>query len=158
MIYTILSVFNILIAAAMIILILMQRGAGADAGASFGGGSSGTVFGARGSATFLSRATAVLAGLFFVISLAMGIFLEHQTSQAPDQGLGIMEGAAQQTGGAAASATAATSAAPAATSTAAPASDVPQPTASTGTPARGGSPASDADTPAPQPAKSASAG
>ncbi|MGA7298537.1 MAG: preprotein translocase subunit SecG, partial [Rhodanobacteraceae bacterium] len=93
--YTILSVFNILIAAAMIVLILMQRGAGADAGASFGGGGSGTVFGARGSATFLSRATGVLAALFFVISLSMGIFLEHKSSQAPDQSLGVMAGAAQ---------------------------------------------------------------
>ena len=107
MIYTILSVFNILIAAAMIILILMQRGAGADAGASFGGGSSGTVFGARGSATFLSRATGVLAALFFVISLAMGMYLEHKTSEAPDQSLGVMAGAVQADAGAAAAGTAA---------------------------------------------------
>ena len=54
------SVFYILIAAAMIVLILMQRGAGADAGSGFGGGASATVFGARGSSSFMTRATAVL--------------------------------------------------------------------------------------------------
>ena len=56
------SVFYILVAASMIVLILMQRGAGADAGSGFGGGASATVFGARGSSNFMSRATAVLAG------------------------------------------------------------------------------------------------
>jgi preprotein translocase subunit SecG len=90
MIFTIFSVFNILIAAAMIILILMQRGAGADAGSSFGGGASGTVFGARGSATFLSRATAVLAGLFFLLSLGMGMYLGHSQKKSPDESLGVM--------------------------------------------------------------------
>ena len=65
------QVFYVLIAAAMIALILMQRGAGADAGSGFGGGASATVFGARGSSNFLSRSTAVLAGLFFLLSLGM---------------------------------------------------------------------------------------
>ena len=50
---------------------LLQRGKGADAGAGFGAGASGTVFGARGSASFLSRTTAVLATLFFVTSLGL---------------------------------------------------------------------------------------
>lgn len=98
MTYTILSVFNILVAGAMIALIMMQRGAGADAGASFGGGSSGTVFGARGSATFLSRATAVLAGVFFIISLAMGVLLQHEVRQVPAEDLGIMSGLMQDGG------------------------------------------------------------
>ena len=65
--FVIFSVFYILIAAAMIVLILLQNGAGADAGSGFGGGASATVFGARGSATFLTRATGVLAALFFVL-------------------------------------------------------------------------------------------
>ena len=52
-------------------LVLLQRGKGADAGAGFGAGASGTVFGARGSASFLSRTTAVLATLFFLSSLGL---------------------------------------------------------------------------------------
>ena len=51
--------------------VLLQRGKGADAGAGFGAGASGTVFGARGSANFLSRSTAVLAMLFFSTSLGL---------------------------------------------------------------------------------------
>lgn len=91
MIFTIFSVFNILIGAAMIILILIQRGAGSDAGAGFGGGASGTVFGARGSASFLTRTTGVLAGLFFLLSLGMGMYVVHEEQQrAPGQDLGVM--------------------------------------------------------------------
>ena len=60
-------VFHVLIAAAIVGLVLLQRGKGADAGAGFGAGASGTVFGARGSASFLSRMTATLAALFFAI-------------------------------------------------------------------------------------------
>lgn len=95
MLFTIFSVFYVLIAAAMIVLILMQRGDGANAGASFGGGSSGTVFGARGAASFLTRTTAVLAGLFFVLSLGMGIYLSHHgVAPSKQQALGVMAGAA----------------------------------------------------------------
>jgi len=94
MLFTIFSVFYVLIAAAMIVLILMQRGDGANAGASFGGGSSGTVFGARGAASFLTRTTAVLAGLFFILTLSMGIYLSHHgVAPSPKQTLGIMAGA-----------------------------------------------------------------
>src|SRR5580658_7780372 len=92
--FVIFSVFYILIAAAMIVLILMQRGAGADAGSGFGAGASATVFGARGSANFLSRSTAVLAGLFFALSLAMGIYLKAHGGQiqqkAATADLGVM--------------------------------------------------------------------
>ena len=94
--FVIFSVFYILIAAAMIVLILMQRGAGADAGSGFGAGASATVFGARGSANFLSRSTAVLAALFFALSLGMGIYLKvnggaiRQQQQNTD--LGVMAG------------------------------------------------------------------
>ncbi|THD09037.1 preprotein translocase subunit SecG [Metallibacterium scheffleri] len=94
--FTIFSILYVLIAASMIVLILLQRGDGANAGAGFGGGASGTVFGARGSSSFLSRATAVLATLFFVVSLGMAIYLSRAgTPQATaQQGLGVMAGAA----------------------------------------------------------------
>jgi preprotein translocase subunit SecG len=94
--FVIFSVFYILIAAAMIVLILLQNGAGADAGSGFGSGASATVFGARGSATFLTRATGVLASLFFLLSISMGIYL-HSKGQVHDSGagLGVMAGVAQ---------------------------------------------------------------
>ncbi|MBT8090733.1 MAG: preprotein translocase subunit SecG [Gammaproteobacteria bacterium] len=71
-----------LIALLIIVLVLMQRGKGADAGAAFGAGASGTVFGARGSSSFFSRATAVCATLFFVSSLALA-YLSSQGSAEP---------------------------------------------------------------------------
>ena len=89
--FVIFSVFYILIAAAMIVLILLQNGAGADAGSGFGGGASATVFGARGSGTFLTRATSVLAALFFILSISMGIYLhggDQPQTKAAD--LGVM--------------------------------------------------------------------
>jgi preprotein translocase subunit SecG len=64
-------VFHVLFAAGIVGLVLLQRGKGADAGAGFGSGASGTVFGARGSASFLSRTTAILAALFIVTSLTL---------------------------------------------------------------------------------------
>ncbi|HWU75655.1 MAG TPA: preprotein translocase subunit SecG [Rhodanobacter sp.] len=89
--FVIFSVFYILIAAAMIVLILLQNGAGADAGSGFGGGASATVFGARGSSTFLTRATGVLATLFFLLSLGMGIYLHaNGAPKTSDAGLGVM--------------------------------------------------------------------
>lgn len=71
MIQTIVNVVYVLVAIAMIALILMQRGAGAAAGSGFGGGASATVFGARGSANFLSQTTKWLAVVFFAMSLGM---------------------------------------------------------------------------------------
>jgi preprotein translocase subunit SecG len=89
--FVIFSVFYILIAAAMIVLILLQNGAGADAGSGFGGGASATVFGARGSSTFLTRATGVLAGLFFLLSLGMGIYLHgNGVPHTNTKDLGVM--------------------------------------------------------------------
>src|SRR5690606_15000009 len=64
-------IFHVLLAAAIVGLVLLQRGKGADAGAGFGAGASGTVFGARGSASFLSRSTAMLATLFIITSLSL---------------------------------------------------------------------------------------
>ena len=78
---TLAVVFHVLFAAAIVGLVLLQRGKGADAGAGFGAGASGTVFGARGSASFLSRTTAVLATLFFLSSLGLSYLFSQQ--QAP---------------------------------------------------------------------------
>ncbi|VAW63676.1 Protein translocase membrane subunit SecG [hydrothermal vent metagenome] len=68
---SILLVIHVLLSLSIIGLVLLQRGKGADAGASLGGGSSGSVFGARGAANFLSRSTAVLATAFFITSLGL---------------------------------------------------------------------------------------
>jgi len=75
---TLAVVFHVLLAAGIIGLVLLQRGRGADAGAGFGAGASGTVFGSRGSASFLSRTTAVLATLFFLTSLGLSYLLSQQ--------------------------------------------------------------------------------
>jgi preprotein translocase subunit SecG len=69
---------------AIVALVLLQRGKGADAGAGFGAGASGTVFGARGSATFFSKLTAVLATLFFVTSMSLAWFATRPRAEAPD--------------------------------------------------------------------------
>ncbi len=71
-----------LIAILIIVLVLLQRGKGADAGAGFGAGASGTVFGSRGSSSFFSRATAVLAAAFFVSSLTLA-YLSSQRTTGP---------------------------------------------------------------------------
>ena len=67
----VLLIVQILICVALVALVLLQQGRGADAGASFGGGSSGSLFGSRGPASFLSKVTAGLAALFFANSLAL---------------------------------------------------------------------------------------
>ncbi len=69
---SVLVVFFLLTSIAMVSLILLQHGKGADAGAAFGSGASATVFGATGSANFLSRTTAVLAAAWFVIAMTLG--------------------------------------------------------------------------------------
>ena len=71
---TILVIIHLFLAMGLIGLILIQHGKGADAGAAFGSGASATVFGASGSANFLSRATGILALLFFITSLALAWF------------------------------------------------------------------------------------
>ena len=71
MLYNIILVVHVLIAIGLVALVLLQQGKGADAGAAFGGGASGTVFGSQGSASFLTRTTAALATLFFVTSLTL---------------------------------------------------------------------------------------
>jgi preprotein translocase subunit SecG len=79
--YTLLIVFYVLVSVSLVGLVLIQQGKGADAGAAFGSGASGTVFGSRGSANFLSRATAWLATLFFGLSLALA-YVVHGRSEA----------------------------------------------------------------------------
>jgi preprotein translocase subunit SecG len=71
MLHAVLLVIHFICAGFIILLVLLQRGKGAEAGAGFGAGASGTVFGARGASTALSRATAILAGLFMVTSLSL---------------------------------------------------------------------------------------
>jgi preprotein translocase subunit SecG len=77
--YSILLAIDVLLAMGITGLVLMQHGKGADAGAAFGSGASATVFGARGSTSFLSRATAILATLFFINSLTLAYLASHQT-------------------------------------------------------------------------------
>ena len=84
---TILNVLHLFLAIGLVGLVLIQHGKGADAGAAFGSGASATVFGARGSGNFLSRATAVLATLFFLTSMALAYF----ASQVGEPE-GLMEG------------------------------------------------------------------
>jgi preprotein translocase subunit SecG len=71
MLHTFLMIIHFFCAAAIVSLVLLQRGKGAEAGAGFGAGASGTVFGARGASTALSRATAILAGIFMITSLSL---------------------------------------------------------------------------------------
>jgi preprotein translocase subunit SecG len=91
MLMTILNVVYVLLAVAMIAMILMQRGAGAQAGSGFGGGASSTVFGSRGASNFLSKSTKWLAIVFFGISLFMAWYATHSaTGGATVTDLGVM--------------------------------------------------------------------
>jgi preprotein translocase subunit SecG len=80
---TLLVVVHLFVAVGLIGLVLIQHGKGADAGAAFGSGASSTVFGSRGSGSFLSRATAVLAALFFATSLALA-WMAMQSVDRPE--------------------------------------------------------------------------
>jgi preprotein translocase subunit SecG len=80
--HTFTLVFHMLFAIGIVGLVLVQRGKGADAGAGFGAGASGTVFGARGSGSFLSRATAILATLFFATSLGLAYIGSRPATQS----------------------------------------------------------------------------
>jgi preprotein translocase subunit SecG len=78
----VLIALHVLMALAIIGLVLLQHGKGADMGSGFGGGASGSLFGATGSANFLSRTTAVLAAIFFVSSLALAYFATQRPREA----------------------------------------------------------------------------
>ncbi len=86
----ILNIFHVLLAIAMVALILVQRGAGATAGAAFGGGASGTVFGSSGAGNFLTRTTSVAAIGFFVISMWMAVMASNMNAAAPEADLGVL--------------------------------------------------------------------
>ncbi|MCP4043538.1 MAG: preprotein translocase subunit SecG [Gammaproteobacteria bacterium] len=87
MLVSVLLGVHVLLAVVMIALILLQHGKGAEVGASFGGGASGSVFGSQGSASFLTRITAVLATVFFVNCLSLAYLASHNT----DRGSSVME-------------------------------------------------------------------
>lgn len=82
---TIILVVHVVLALGLIALVLMQQGKGAEAGAAFGGGSSQTMFGSRGSASFFGKLTAWLAAGFFLTSLGMAWYAAHE--YAPDSGV-----------------------------------------------------------------------
>jgi len=88
---TVILVVQMLSALAMIGLILVQHGKGADMGAAFGSGGSGSLFGATGGANFLSRTTAVLAGVFFVCTLLLAYLGNNRPAAASGS---VLEGAA----------------------------------------------------------------
>jgi preprotein translocase subunit SecG len=91
MLHTLLLIVHILSALCIIALVLVQRGKGADAGAGFGAGASGTVFGARGATTALSRATAILATIFMVTSLTLA-YMGTRSSQPAESVLERLSG------------------------------------------------------------------
>ena len=112
---------HVLLALMIIGLVLLQRGKGAEAGAGFGSGASGTVFGARGTSTLFSKLTAIFAALFFVTSLTLAYLGARPTAEPTS----VLERAAQ----AAAAASKPPAMAPAAPLTApAPAAPAPAPT------------------------------
>src|SRR5450432_3985877 len=116
---------HVLLALMIIGLVLLQRGKGAEAGAGFGSGASGTVFGARGTSTLFSKLTAVFAGLFFVTSLTLAYLGSHATAEPTS----VLERAAQQ-----ATATAPTKAPPPALTPTAPPTTAPAPQPQPATP------------------------
>ena len=78
---TILTI-HIILAVILIVLVLVQQGKGADAGAAFGSGASSTVFGARGSATFMNKLTTVIALSFFITSLSLAYISSNKSSSS----------------------------------------------------------------------------
>jgi preprotein translocase subunit SecG len=87
-------VVQLLAAIVMIGLVLVQHGKGADMGASFGSGASGSLFGATGSANFLSRSTAVCAAVFFTCTLSLAYMSNSVAGRAPTEGSSVLERAA----------------------------------------------------------------
>jgi len=125
------SLFNLVIvvqvvsAIAIIGLVLLQHGKGADMGAAFGSGASGSLFGATGSSNFMSKSTGVAAAIFFSATLALSYITTHQTNNVSG---GVMDKAIPAAPAAPAAAPATAPAAPAApaASTPAPANSIPK--------------------------------
>jgi preprotein translocase subunit SecG len=166
---TLLVVVQVLSAVGVIVLVLLQHGKGADMGAAFGSGVSGSLFGASGSANFLSRTTGVLAAVFFAATLGITM-LSYKRGPAAVGG-SVMEGAGASVGSGSpgsAATTAPTGTGPAAipsATTATPPSAAPTPGGAPAAPAPGGKAPADVSvnptsspvqpTPAPAPASSA---
>jgi preprotein translocase subunit SecG len=89
---TLILIVDVIVALCIIGLVLLQHGKGADVGAAFGGGSSGSLFGATGSANFLSRTTAVLAFIFFITTFALAYLVTNK----PRAGGGVMDTVKEQ--------------------------------------------------------------
>jgi len=97
MLETVVLVLHLLVAVAICGFVLLQHGKGADMGAAFGSGSSGSLFGAAGSANFLSRTTAILAAVFFASSLALTWFGSRHGAPSGVMQQGVMEKMAPKT-------------------------------------------------------------
>lgn len=93
---SIFTVVHLIAAISIVVLVLLQQGKGADMGAAFGGGSSQSVFGSRGSANFLSRTTAILATVFFITGLSLAYMYTKQ-SAAPRSVMATQSGANDST-------------------------------------------------------------
>ena len=87
MLETVIVVLHLMGALGLVVLVLLQQGKGAEAGASFGAGASNTVFGSQGSATFLSKFTAILAASFFLTALGLGYFAKEKAQELTQVGL-----------------------------------------------------------------------
>ncbi len=85
--YTLLLIVHVLVAVGIVVFVLLQKGKGAEAGASFGGGASQTVFGSQGSANFLSRTTAILATTFFLTSFGLAYIANKGSVSSTGSGL-----------------------------------------------------------------------
>ncbi len=94
MLHDVLVIIQLIAGACIVILVILQHGQGADAGAGFGAGASGTVFGARGATTALSRATAIFAAIFMLNSVA----LTYLSTRAPEHQKTILDLASQTQG------------------------------------------------------------
>ena len=96
---TIVLIIQVLLAAGIIALVLLQQGKGAEAGASFGGGASQTVFGSQGSGSVLGRVTAILAAGVFATSFVLAVFAKNKAASVGDAGIPaaeVIEAAAEQ--------------------------------------------------------------
>lgn len=87
---TLVVIVHVIVAIAIVGLVLLQQGKGADAGAAFGSGASQTVFGSAGSGNFLTRSTSIAATIFFITSLTLAIFAKQNTSAGVVEGLPIV--------------------------------------------------------------------
>jgi preprotein translocase subunit SecG len=118
--YSLALTVHLLVGAAVIGLVLIQHGKGADMGAAFGSGASGSLFGASGSANFMSRTTGVLATMFFITSLT----LSYLATSRPKESGSVMDKLPEQS--TPATTTPAPATPPAATTDTSPAKDIPK--------------------------------